>query len=188
MRVCMRLSRGPTLSFLGGPAEVQPFGPLRAFLAGELSAASWRPIRSAGWPPACTTPAGGPGELCAPRRCALVALRSRSVERLLSGRKKSRGGLFSAKFDTVCVYMYVVCVRMHSYACIHVLYMYIHVHLLSRDDGDHTLHADLSTVNQSINQILKVPHEHKRLQEKPHPSATTRAANPATRSVAGLGG
>jgi len=37
--VCMRWPRGPTLSFLGGPAEVQPFGPLRAFLAGELSAA-----------------------------------------------------------------------------------------------------------------------------------------------------
>ena len=59
-RVCMRWPRGPTLSFLGGPAEVQPFWPLRAFLAGELSAASWRPIRSARWPPACTTPAGGP--------------------------------------------------------------------------------------------------------------------------------
>jgi len=70
-----------------------------------LSAASWRrPIRSARWPPACTTPAGGPGGLCAPRRCALVALRSRSVERLLSGRKKSRDIFFSAKFDTVhCV-------------------------------------------------------------------------------------
>jgi len=40
----MRWPRGPTLSFLGGPAEVQLFGPLRAFLAGELSAASWRPI------------------------------------------------------------------------------------------------------------------------------------------------
>jgi len=36
----MRWPRGPTLSFLGGPAEVQPFGPLRAFPAGELSAAS----------------------------------------------------------------------------------------------------------------------------------------------------
>ena len=44
--VCMRWPRRPTLSFLGGPAEVQPFGPLRAFLAGELSlsAASWRPV------------------------------------------------------------------------------------------------------------------------------------------------
>jgi len=36
-RVCMRWPRKPTLSFLGGPAEVQPFGPLRVFLAGELS-------------------------------------------------------------------------------------------------------------------------------------------------------
>ena len=79
-RVCMRWPRGPTLSFLGGPAEVQPFGPLRAFLAGELSAASWRPIWSARWPPACTTPAGGPYGLCALRRCALVALRSRTSD------------------------------------------------------------------------------------------------------------
>ena len=91
MRVCMRWPHGPTLSFMGGPAEVQPFGPLRAFLAAELSAASWRPIRSARRPPACSTSAGGPGVICAPRRCALVALRSRSVERLLSGRKKSWG-------------------------------------------------------------------------------------------------
>jgi len=103
-RVCMRWPRGPTLSFLGGPAEVQPFGPLRAFPAAELSAASWRPIRSAPWPPACTTLAGGPEGLCAPRRCALVALRSRSVERLLSGRKKNWGGWKSAKFDTVNIY------------------------------------------------------------------------------------
>jgi len=37
----------------------------------------------------------------------LVALRSRSVERLLSGRKKSRGSFFSAKFDTVYIYIYI---------------------------------------------------------------------------------
>ena len=41
-------------------------------------------------------------------------------------------------------------------------------------------------VNQSINQSN--PQSATRAQEKPHPSATTRAANPATQSVAGLGG
>jgi len=43
-----------------------------------------------------------------------------------------------------------------------------------------------SYITQSINQSN--PQSATRAQEKPHPSATTRAANPATRSVAGLGG
>ena len=46
--------------------------------------------------------------------------------------------------------------------------------------------APLPAGSQSINQSN--PQSATRAQEKPHPSATTRAANPATRSVAGLGG
>jgi len=38
----------------------------------------------------------------------LVALRSRSVEQLPSGRKKNWGGWKSAKFDTVYIYIYTV--------------------------------------------------------------------------------
>jgi len=103
MRVCMRWPRGPTLSFLGGPAEVQPFGPLRAFLAAELSAASWQPIRSARRPPACSTSAGGPGGLlCAPRRCALVALRLRSDERFFPAKKKV-GVSENRRILTLCI-------------------------------------------------------------------------------------
>ena len=48
------------------------------------------------------------------------------------------------------------------------------------------LNSEYLLCRQSINQSN--PQSATRAQEKPHPSATTRAANPATRSVAGLGG
>jgi hypothetical protein len=105
-RVCMRWPRGPTLSSLGGPAEVQPFGPLRASLAGELSAASWRPVRSARWPPACMTPAEGLGVLCAPRRCAAgrAALENRRAIAIRPSAKL--GWLGKAVFSHCDIYIY----------------------------------------------------------------------------------
>jgi len=52
--------------------------------------------------------------------------------------------------------------------------------------GVWTRHRRNPCVNQSINQILKAPHEHKRshTSQRNH----TGSNNPATRSVAGLGG
>jgi len=48
----------------------------------------------------------------------------------------------------------------------------------------------MNITKYNINQSIKDPHKatHTRAEEKPHPSATSGVANPASRSDTGLGG
>jgi len=123
--VCMRWPRGPTLSFLGGPAEVQPFGPLRAF----LKLASFQ------------RPAGGlygllAGLPLARRKLVVqeayarrggaqqVALRSKIVEPLPSGRPRNWGSWEIAFFATVYIIHYTL-----DISCCQLLRYYIEIML-----------------------------------------------------------
>ena len=88
-------SRGAAVWAAAGISSWRAFsGQLAAYVVSSVASR----LHDASW---------GSTGLCAPRRCALVALRSRSVERLLSGRKFFWGAWKSAKFDTVS---FVVCV------------------------------------------------------------------------------
>ena len=106
MRVCMRWPRGPTLSFLGGPAEVQPFGPLRAFLAAELSAASWRPYGLFGGLPLARRQLGIQGG-CARRGGAHWSRCARGATSDCFPAEKKVGVTENGFILTLCIYIYI---------------------------------------------------------------------------------